>query len=243
MRAVQRILGVVECFTPERRALTLQEIADSIELPKSTAFRIVHSLEEAGYLVRLENQRYCLSLRFTRIAGLVKSTLDIREFVRPAMTDLSEKTEETIALYTIRGVSRLCIESSGTSMPLRSVAHPGDQVPLLVGSSSKVLIAHMTMSDLESILPAVARATKRTRQALIVEMKAVRQQGYAISHGELHIGLSGIAAPITDMNGGVRYCLTLSGPTARIQLHERRFIKQVVSAAARISRQFGGDAA
>ena len=53
----------------------LQEIADSIELPKSTTFRIVQSLEKAGYLVRLEDQKFCLSFRFTRLAGLVKSTL------------------------------------------------------------------------------------------------------------------------------------------------------------------------
>ena len=55
MRSVQRILAVFESFSTERNSLTLQEIADLIELPKSTSFRIVQSLEKAGYLVRLEN--------------------------------------------------------------------------------------------------------------------------------------------------------------------------------------------
>ena len=78
MRSVQRILAVFETFSPERTSLTLQEIADRIDLPKSTTFRIVQSLEKAGYLVRLEDQQYCLSFRFTRLAGLVRSTLGIR---------------------------------------------------------------------------------------------------------------------------------------------------------------------
>ncbi|MGN5477985.1 helix-turn-helix domain-containing protein [Cupriavidus basilensis] len=103
MRSVQRILAVFESFTAERSSLTLQEIADRIELPKSTTFRIVQSLDQAGYLVRLEDQQYCLSFRFTRLAGLVKSTLGIREIARPILVELAEKTKETISLHTISG--------------------------------------------------------------------------------------------------------------------------------------------
>ena len=72
MRAVQRILGVFECFSPGHSSLTLQEIVEGIDLPKSTAFRIVQSLRKSGYLVRLHDQRYCLSFRFIRLGGLVE---------------------------------------------------------------------------------------------------------------------------------------------------------------------------
>src|ERR1700709_64249 len=95
MRSVQRILAVFESFTATKHSLTLQEIADRVELPKSTAFRILRSLEQSGSPVRLEDQKYCLSFRFTRLAGLVKSTLDIRTIVRPTMMELAEKTKET----------------------------------------------------------------------------------------------------------------------------------------------------
>src|SRR5215204_94243 len=144
MRAVQRILGIFESFTPEQSSLTLQEIADRIELPKSTAFRIVQSLEKAGYLVRLEDQKYCLSFRFTRLAGLVKSTLGIREIARPIMTELAEKTKETVSIHTVSGRNRVCIDALATSpSQLRSVVQPGQQVPLASGSGSKVLMAFM----------------------------------------------------------------------------------------------------
>src|SRR5215210_6342492 len=103
MRAVQRILAIFESFSTQRSSLTLQEIADRIELPKSTTFRIVQSLEQACYLVRLEDQKYCLSFRFTRLAGLVKSTLSIREIARPIMTELAEHTKETVSIHTVSG--------------------------------------------------------------------------------------------------------------------------------------------
>ena len=141
MRSVQRILAVFESFTAHRTSLTLQEIADKIELPKSTAFRIVRSLEQAGYLVRLEDQKYCLSFRFTRLSGMVKSTLSIREIARPIMVELADKTRETVAIHTVMGRNRVCIDSVGTSSsPLRSVMHPGEQLPLQAGSASKVLM-------------------------------------------------------------------------------------------------------
>lgn len=241
MRSVQRILAVFESFSQKRNTLTLQEISERIELPKSTTFRIVRSLEQAGYLVRLEDQKYCLSFRFTRLAGLVNSTLGIREIARPVMTELAEKTKETAAIHTVMGHNRVCIDSQASSAsPLRSVMHPGEQTPLQAGSASKVLMAYMSKNVLAPILPAVARITKRTQSDLLTELGKVRAQGYAVSHGERLLGLSAISAPIWDMNEEVRYCLTINGPSVRIQMHEKEFIKLVKNGAAEISLQLGG---
>lgn len=241
MRSVQRILAVFESFSQSRNTLTLQEISDRIELPKSTTFRIVRSLEQAGYLVRLEDQKYCLSFRFTRLAGLVNSTLGIREIARPILVEIAEKTEETVAIHTVMGNNRVCIDSQASSAsPLRSVIRPGEQLPLQAGSASKVLMAYMAKNVLASLLPAVARITKRKQKDLLAELGTVRTQGYSVSHGERLLGLSAISAPIWDMSEEVRYCLTVNGPSVRLQMHENEFIKLVKKGAAEISLQLGG---
>jgi DNA-binding IclR family transcriptional regulator len=241
MRSVQRILAVFESFSASRNALTLQEIADRIELPKSTAFRIVRSLEQAGYLVRLEDQRYCLSFRFTRLAGLVKSTLGIREIARPIMTELAETTNETVAIHTVMGRNRVCIDSLGTSTsPLRSVMQPGEQIPLQAGAAAKVLMAWMPKNVLTPLLPSVARISKKTQAEILGELAKVREQGYAISHGERLAGLSAVSAPIRDMNDEVHYCVTVNGPTVRFEGHEKDFVKHLRRAADEISLQLGG---
>jgi DNA-binding IclR family transcriptional regulator len=241
MRSVQRILAVFESFSARRNSLTLQEIAERIELPKSTAFRIVRSLEQAGYLVRLEDQRYCLSFRFTRLAGLVKSTLGIREIARPVMTELAEKTRETVAIHTVMGRNRVCIDSlASSSSPLRTVMQPGEQIPLQAGSASKVLMAWMPKSVLTPLVPGVVRITKRTQSELLVDLARVRELGYSISHGERLEGLSAISAPIRDVNDEVNYCITLNGPTVRFKGHEKDLIKEVRRAGEEISLQLGG---
>jgi DNA-binding IclR family transcriptional regulator len=241
MRAVQRILAIFESFTAERSSLTLQEIADRIELPKSTTFRIVQSLEKAGYLVRLEDQKYCLSFRFTRLAGLVRSTLGIREIARPIMTELADATRETVSLYTVSGCNRVCIDALATNAsPLRSVSQPGEHVPLNVGSSSKVLAAYMPRKELTAIAAQIARATRCTQAEVVAELERVRDRHYAVSHGERVLGVSSMSAPIKGANEQVAYCLSVAGPTVRVQAREKDFVKLVVRAAADISRRYGG---
>jgi DNA-binding IclR family transcriptional regulator len=242
MRSVERILAVFESFTAEKNTLTLKEIADRIELPKSTAFRLCQSLEKAGYLVRLADQQYCLSFRFTRLAGLVRSTLGIREIARPVMAELAETTKETVSIHTVSGRTRVCIDSLATASPLRSVIQPGEQVPLLLGSAAKVLVTYMPPTEMKPIVSAMAKATKRTQAEVMADLAKVRKQGYAVSHGERLLGVSAISVPIKDVQEEVHYCLSIGGPSVRIQMHEKEFVKLAMTAAADISRHFGAAA-
>jgi DNA-binding IclR family transcriptional regulator len=239
MRSVQRILAIFESFTPDADSLTLQEIAKRIDLPKSTTFRLVQSLEEAGYLVRLDNQQYCLSFRFTRLAGLVKSTLGIREIARPIVVDLAARTRETVSLQAINGQTRICLDVVNADSRLRSVSQAGEQVALLSGASSKVLMAYMSKETLAPVLTKAARSTRRGKAELTQELQRIREQGYAVSHGERVLGVSAVAAPIRDVGDQVRYCVSVAGPTVRIQSHEPELVRFALDAGHSISLLYG----
>jgi DNA-binding IclR family transcriptional regulator len=239
-RSVQRILAVFESFSVDRTSLMLQEIAERIALPKSTAFRIVQSLEKAGYLVRLEDQQYCLSFRFTRLAGHVRSTLGIREVSRPFLLQLADRTRETASLHALSGSYRICIDAVATvAAPLRMVAQPGEQVPMVAGAASKVLMAYMASEKLSAMVVDVARATRRPRAEIEKEMEKICTQGFAVSHGERLLGISAISAPIHDSDDQVRYCISVGAPTVRMRINEDEIVRSVLIAAADISRQFG----
>lgn len=241
MRSVQRTLAIFECFTSERTSLTLQEIATRIRLPKSTTFRLVQSLDEAGYLVRLDNQAYCLSFRFTRLAGLVKSTLDIRQIARPTMTELAAKAHETVTLNMLSERHRVCIEVIDTPSPLMSVTKPGERVRLIDGATAKTLMASLPKKELQQALSHATKTTGRKRSELLKELGGIREQGYAVTHGERVLGLTAISAPIDDRDGQVRHCVTVTGPTVRLQPREREVVKLVTRAAADISRRLGAE--
>jgi DNA-binding IclR family transcriptional regulator len=242
MRGVQRTVAVFECFTPERLSLTLQEISDSIRLPKSTTFRVVQSLEEAGYLIRLEDQKYCLSLRFTRLAGMVMSTLSIRHVARPMMVELARRTNETIALNMASGRDRICIDSIDTPAPLMSMARPGQSLPLdHKGATEKTLMAHLPQKELEKLVGQLAKGNARRRAEMLAELARVRKDGYCITHGERVLGLSAIAAPIRDSSDAASYCVSLTAPTVRMKPNINELLKLLLGTTSDISRRLGAD--
>ncbi len=239
MRAVARIVGVFESFSATRPSLTLQKISDHIELPKSTTFRLLRSLEKAGYLVRMENHEYCLSFLFTKLAGLVKSTLDIRQIARPIMTRLAEEVHETVTLNTLQGQYRVCLDVVETLSLLRSNTRAGAQVRLVDGATAKMLMAYMPEKDLNKALNYATRVAKRTKAQYLAELKRIRLQDVAVTHGERAVGLTAVAAPIRDANGEVKYCLTIAGPTARMEPATDTYVRLVTRAARDISRPLG----
>jgi len=242
MRGVQRTVAVFDCFTPQRLSLMLQEIADSIRLPKSTTFRVVQSLEEAGYLIRLEDHKYCLSFRFMRLAGMVMSTLNVRQVARPIMFKLARHANETITLNVASGRDRICIDVIDTPSPLMSLARPGQHVPLVnKGATAKTLMTHLPEKEMETIVGYLANANARKRAEIIGELARIRKDGYCVSHGERVLGLSAIAAPIRDSNGKCDYCITITAPTVRLKPKVGEYVKLLLKTSSDISRQLGAD--
>ncbi|MBC7792185.1 MAG: IclR family transcriptional regulator, partial [Clostridia bacterium] len=207
MRGVQRTVAVFDCFKPQRLSLTLQEISDSVRLPKSTTFRVVQSLEQTGYLIRLEDQKYCLSFRFTRLAGMVMSTLSIRQVARPLMFELARQTNETITLNMATGRDRVCIDVIDSPSPLMSLARPGQHVRLDgKGATGKILMAHLATKDLRRLIGPAAKATARNPAQLVNELARIKNDGYCVSDGERVLGLSAIAAPVRESDDTANYC-------------------------------------
>lgn len=244
MRGVQRTVAVFDCFTPQRLTLSLQQIADGIGLAKSTTFRIVQSLEATGHLIRLEDQRYCLSFRFTRLAGLVMSTLNIRQVARPMMQQLARETHETVTLNIANERDRTCIEVIDTPSPLMSLARPGQHVPLdHKGATAKTLMAHLPEKEQAPIVAHAVRTTGRKHNEILRELAKIRKDGYCVSHGERVLGLSAIAAPVWERDGHAYYCVTITAPTVRLKPRIDEFVKALRRATAEISLRWGADAA
>ncbi len=239
MRAVGRTLAVFDCFSEDKPSLTLQSIANRVGLPKSTTFRLVQSLDQAGYLVRLENQEYCLSFKFVRLAGLVKTNLDIRRVARSVMEEAAKASGETVTLNAARGRERVCIDVVDTPSPLMSVAKPGEHLPLVDGATAKLLLAFLPRGDFKEAVTYALRISGQRRSALLTELDKVRNMGYAVTHGERVLGLTAVAAPVRDTVDEVKYCIAIAGPTARMKPRISEHIRIVVRAGEEVSRRLG----
>ena len=239
IRAVGRALAIFDAFDNEHLSLSLQEIAERIRMPKTTAFRLVNTLERAGFLIRMDNQQYCLSLKVARLGGLVRSTLSIREIARPVMFEVNKQTQETITLNTIVGTDRMVLEVVDTPSPLMSMARLGQHVPLFLSASSRIMLAYMEPDELERILKVTAAGVEFDRPAFDRELARFRKQGYALSRGQRVPGLTAISVPLFDINGKVRNSLSLTGPSIRVDPIDLDLAEIMMAAGRDISTRLG----
>lgn len=241
MRAVERALSIFDAFDTENPTLTLQGIGARIGLSKATTHRLVNSLNASGYLVRVGNHKYSLSLKFVRLAGLVRSTLTVRDIARPVMTEIADATGETIVLNTVSGNERICIEVIETPAALMHIVKPGEHVPLVHGATGKILLAHMDDKQVEKILNSSKDNKTINRKAFFAQLKKFRKQGFSHTSGERALGVTAISVPLFSIDGSVNDCLTLSGPSIRVDPRVEEFKKIMLKAGAAISNMLGAE--
>jgi DNA-binding IclR family transcriptional regulator len=240
MRTIERALGIFDCFSQSRPTLSLQEIVTRTGLAKSTTFRLVASLVQAGYLMRLDNQRYCLSFKFTLLAGLVQSTLSLRDLARPVIVELSQATGETVTLNGVEGRSRVCLDVVHAPSPLMSVTKSGTRSPLIDGATARVLMSRLEEPLRSRAIAQAARTLGVPKAELAAQLETVAQRGWSVTHGERVPGLTAVAAPVGDGEGNWPWCVTVTGPTIRLKSRERELVRQCCLAAERVSKLMGG---
>ncbi len=174
---------------------------------------------------------------------MVRGTSNICEIARPVMAEVNRQTSETITLNTISGYDRLCLEVVDTPSPLMSMVRPGQSMPMLLGASSRILMAYMTKEELDAVLKVTAAKVDLDRAALDRELSRFRRQGYALSRGQRVPGLTAIAVPIFDINGRVQHSLALTGPSIRVDPRDLEFVEILMAAGRDISTRLGASPA
>lgn len=229
VRAVERSLEILECFSEARDEIGLSELARSLMLPKATVFRLARTLEDRGYLVQvLERQTYRLGPKVAALGHVFLANLDYRAVALPFMKVLRDEIHEAVSLYIAVGDGeRMCVQRVESTHALRQIINIGDRLPINRGSAGKLLIA---FQHLDTYAEGIAKE----------ELQRIREQGYAVSIDERGQGLSSISVPIRNNKGDVIASLTVSGPEFRFtREHIETYIKELVKTAKQISYQLG----
>lgn len=214
--------------------VSIREIVESTGLAKTTVIRLVQTLEQGGLLWAAPNG-YLAGPGLWRWAHLARSSWELPPETQKLMHDLGVRRRETVNLYMLRDIYRVCVAQQESSQPLRHVVHVGDELPLWAGASSKVLLRDAPESLLRRIAvssPYGEGHVKRLREWI----DDAAHRGWAVSHGEREEGLSAVAVPILGRSGRVVAALSLSGPTVRFGEEKvAEFADDLRDVAARVS--------
>jgi IclR family transcriptional regulator, acetate operon repressor len=197
--------------------MSLRELAEAADLPKSTASRLLTALERHG-LVHQDGERGKLEpgpaiLRFAHRGGVERHLV---ELAATALEALSQACDETVNLSvpTPHGVDHLA-QVDGRHF-LGAGQWVGRRVDYHCTANGKVFLAFGAAEIPPGRLARLTTDTVVSRAALEEQLAAVRRDGYATAIDELEDGLSAIAAPVRGPTGDVIAALSISGPTLRL---------------------------
>lgn len=213
VRSVQRALDILALLTDDQPTISVRQIIDATGLAKTTVLRMVSTLEQSGLLWATDNG-YMAGPGLWRWAHLVQRSWELPPDTQRTMRELAARQRETVNVYVVRDIYRVCIAQQEGPQPLRHVVHVGDELPMWAGASAKVLLRDADPGLLDRIACSSPYGPKHVRR-LREWIDEAAVNGYAESHGEREDGLSAVAAPILGRSGRVIAALGLSGPTVR----------------------------
>lgn len=237
VRAVERATRILASLDNEHPERTLADIARATDLPKSTAYRILVTLESSGFVEQTsDGDRYRLGLRLASLGLTARRRLSIRREALPLMEQLVDRFQETCALGIYDRGSVLDIEVVRSDHVLTVATEVGGRLPIHCTASGKALLTSLPQEVVESLL---AQPLKRCTEDSITsptelrkELELVRRRGYAVDHGEYEVGVSAVAAPIEDINGSVTAEISVYGPSSRLTPDRVHQIAQALMEAA-----------
>ncbi len=243
VQSVERALTILEILARAGEE-GVTAIATEIGVHKSTAFRLVSALENAGLVEQAgERGKYRLGMGILRLAGATTARLDVVQEARPICRTLAASTGETVNIAVLAERSALYVDQVVGGSSVQAHNWVGQHIPLHATSNGKVLLSELTEDELTRTLASLAaytEATITTRKGLRQELEHVRAAGYAVAVDELEAGLTAVAAPIRNAHGDIVASLSLSGPTFRLdKARVDEVLPALVAAAHEISHRLG----
>jgi IclR family KDG regulon transcriptional repressor len=246
VKTVDRLVRILDCFSPEQPAWSLAELCAHLGLPKSTLHRFLVSLESHGVLRReAADRRWRLGYRLSIWGNAAAQSTGLRHVARPVMRDLVAATGETAILTVYQAHEVICIEKVETSHSVRLTLDVGMRRLPHAGASSKVLMACLPEEEIQAIiqnkgLPRLCSSTITDPDELRAELVRIRELGYAESREETDLGAWGVATPIHDQNGDTVAAIGIAGPSSRCtEERVEQYVALCRQAACQISALLG----
>ncbi len=243
-RAPVRVMQALTALAQHRDGLSLAQLSETLQLPKTSLFSLLRSLEAGGYVIS-ESGRHRLGQESFSLAALIQKTDGFPGDVRHWLVELHKACEETVmvGVPTQDWSELIYVDVIEASSWLRYSANVGAHRPLYSTSLGLTMLAFTTAERqqryIESTrLDPVTTHTLTSRTALQQALRRIRADGHASSSGSIE-GATGVSAPVFDATGALHAAVGMAGPTARYERNAEHFRALVVRCGEQMSRALG----
>lgn len=245
-KPLERYLRILEVAAAYPLGVTLAELVEILELPKTTAHRLLGGLLESGALIASRERQGAFVLGPRLLGLLYVGTPDewLEPLSRPLLTDLAERTGLSAFIGKLSGRHLRAVASAAPSTAtVLGYVMPGRELWLHAAASGKAVLAFQPPGRVRQLVPSLPALTDRTvtdYKTLEEELARVRASGVATCEGEDVVGFGGIACPIHLPDLGVIYAVAVTGTNEMLfGARERDYVEALRDAAKRLSRAIG----
>lgn len=237
--ALERGLRVLELLAEEGFEMGLKSIAQRLDIPIPSLWRILGVLRENGYvLFDSETKTYRLGFKFLYLGNVVLNRMGFRSQARGYLKRLVELTGETAELSARIKDQLILIEQVEGPEVVRLFSRVGSAYPYFHATApGKVYLSHMDKDKLTRVmtrmgLPKITEHTVTRLNVLLDELRRIAQQGFASDTEEMRDGICRIASPVYNKTGKVVACLGIAAPAYRISGKDYERIGNIIKGLA-----------
>lgn len=239
MRALDRLVAILDAVVGSEEPATPAVIARGVDLPLPTVSRIMRELAQTR-LLEIDDRTnvYSVGPRILELGYAARPSKMVNSIV-PEMEWLRDRTGETVSLHVRSDGKRVCVCEVPSLNSVRRVVPVGLIVPLHFGATGIVLLASFA-PDAIAAYAADHRMDEKATQALFRRVGKARSQGWAMAADSWVNGLSGLAAPVSDGEQVVA-SLVVSGPSSRWTIPKMtRNVSNILRAARNATQRLSG---
>lgn len=245
VKAVQRALRIVGLFDSRHQEWSPSELGRQSGLRRTTAFRLMKTLEAAGVISLSEQTgKYSLGPAVFQLAYVWISQAGLARIAMPHLERLTAVTGETSNVMVWNGEGALCVAHSPSPRPFKLMMSVGQIFTDLANAESKVLLAfgpeERLAGCLRRRLEPLTPFTITDPERLADELRRVAREGVAYDVQEQQLGVCAVSVPVWDFSNEVRASLSVVVSEGRYGPAEAKRYGQILKqVAAALSYDLG----
>jgi DNA-binding IclR family transcriptional regulator len=246
IQVLDRALAIINAISESRVDASLAELAEKVQLHKSTVHRILMILESYRVVDRdSQSGRYRLGMRLFELGTIAIGSFNIRDRARRHLERLLYEVDETVHLCVLDGGEVLYVDKFEPSRSVRMASRIGRRNPAHCTAVGKAMLAWLPDREVDDILlrhglPRLTPNTITTPAELKVEMQSIRRRGYSIDNEEVEEGVRCVGAAVLDHAARPIAAISVSAPSFRFPPDKVDVVAALVSQVAQeLSKESG----
>jgi DNA-binding IclR family transcriptional regulator len=215
--SINQLSDVLDLFADGRSLVSVGDIAATLEVPQSSAYRTLRAMSEIGFLDRVSAEGYALGPRIMELYRQLQLGNPLLSAARPVMVALAAEVPPESAILLCRGYRDqvMCVHQETALGPQGRVSYQvGRPMPLYRGSSSLAVLAVVDRARLVKLRERDKAEIRRaglgaTQAEFLANLKVIRKAGHRVSRGEVDKGRIGISAPFVAREIGIAGCISI----------------------------------